>query len=69
MKRKILFLLTIVVQMGAFSQEYFPEGTKWTEVLTGIIMYLTFGIIPRMCIYKMRTLQMKHACIEAISYI
>ena len=32
MKRKILFLLTIVMQMGVFSQEYFPEGAKWTEI-------------------------------------
>ena len=32
MKRVILLLMLFAVQASLFAQEYFPEGTKWTEI-------------------------------------
>lgn len=32
MKRTIFILLAISFQTGLFAQQYFPEGTRWTEI-------------------------------------
>lgn len=32
MRKSILFLLFLALQTVLFAQEYFPEGTKWTEI-------------------------------------
>ena len=32
MKRLSMILCAVVVQVGLFAQQYFPEGTKWTEI-------------------------------------
>ncbi|SNU04238.1 hypothetical protein SAMN06298211_10728 [Prevotellaceae bacterium MN60] len=32
MKKLLLLLLSFYTQVGLFAQEYFPEGTKWTEI-------------------------------------
>ena len=32
MKKTILFLFAVAMQVTLFAQKYFPEGTKWTEI-------------------------------------
>ena len=39
MKRNILLLLFLTVQTVVFAQEYFPEGTKWTEIRLDTLKY------------------------------
>ena len=39
MKKSILFLLFLVVQTVLIAQEYYPEGTKWTEIRLDTLMY------------------------------
>ena len=39
MKKSILFLLFLAVQTVVLAQEYFPEGTKWTEIRLDTIKY------------------------------
>ncbi|MBQ8968586.1 MAG: hypothetical protein IJ064_02470 [Bacteroidaceae bacterium] len=42
MKRMILFLLAVAVQISVFAQQYFPEGTKWTEIRLDTLKYDTW---------------------------
>ena len=39
MKKIILFLLFLAMQTVLFAQEYFPEGTKWTEIRLDTLKY------------------------------
>ena len=39
MKKSILFLLFLTVQTVLFAQEYYPEGTKWTEIRLDTLKY------------------------------
>ena len=39
MKKSILFVLFLTVQSVLFAQEYYPEGTKWTEIRLDTLMY------------------------------
>ena len=39
MKKTILFLLFLAVQIVLFAQGYFPEGTKWTEIRLDTLKY------------------------------
>ena len=39
MKRSILLLLFLAVQTVLFAQEYYPEGTKWTEIRLDTLKY------------------------------
>ena len=39
MKKTILFLLAVAVQVSLFAQPYFPEGTKWTEIRLDTMKY------------------------------
>jgi len=39
MKKIILLLFVFAVQASLFAQEYFPEGTKWTEIRLDLMKY------------------------------
>ena len=39
MKRLSMILCAVVVQVGLFAQQYFPEGTKWTEIRLDTVKY------------------------------
>ena len=39
MKKLLLFLLFLTVQIVLFAQEYYPEGTKWTEIRLDTLKY------------------------------
>ena len=39
MKKTILFFLLFFVQVSLYAQEYFPEGTKWTEIRLDTLKY------------------------------
>lgn len=39
MKKSIFFLLFLNVQTILFAQEYFPDGTKWTEIRLDTLKY------------------------------
>ena len=39
MKRTLLFLACILASMAMQAQEYFPEGTKWTEIRLDTLKY------------------------------
>ena len=39
MKKQLLILLFLPVQTDLFAQEYFPEGTKWTEIRLDTLKY------------------------------
>ena len=39
MKKIILLLFVFAVQASLFAQEYFPEGTKWTEIRLDTLKY------------------------------
>ena len=39
MKKSILFLLFLTVQIVVYAQEFFPEGTKWTEIRLDTLKY------------------------------
>lgn len=39
MRKTILFMLSMAVQMALFAQGYFPEGTKWTEIRLDTLKY------------------------------
>ena len=39
MNKSILFLLFLTVQTVLLAQEYFPEGTKWTEIRLDTLKY------------------------------
>ena len=39
MKKSILLLLFLAVQTVFFAQEYYPEGTKWTEIRLDTLKY------------------------------
>ena len=39
MKKAIILLSLFAVQVSLFAQEYFPEGTKWTEIRLDTMKY------------------------------
>ena len=39
MKNPFLLLLFLTVQTALFAQDYFPEGTKWTEIRLDTMKY------------------------------
>lgn len=39
MKKAIMLLSFLALQTGIFAQEYFPEGTKWTEIRLDTLKY------------------------------
>ena len=39
MKKLVFILFAFAVQINLFSQEYFPEGTKWTEIRLDTLKY------------------------------
>ena len=39
MKKTIILLSLFAVQVSLFAQEYFPEGTKWTEIRLDTLKY------------------------------
>ena len=39
MNKSIMFLLLLTVQTVLWAQEYFPEGTKWTEIRLDTLKY------------------------------
>lgn len=39
MKRTLLFIACILASMAMQAQEYFPEGTKWTEIRLDTLKY------------------------------
>ena len=39
MKKPILFFLFLAVQAVLFAQEYYPEGTRWTEIRLDTLKY------------------------------
>lgn len=39
MRRGLILLLAVIAQVGVFAQQYFPEGTKWTEIRLDTLKY------------------------------
>lgn len=42
MKKSILFILFLAVKTILFAQEYYPEGTKWTEIRLDTLKYYSW---------------------------
>ena len=39
MKRTLIFMAWVLASMTLLAQEYFPEGTKWTEIRLDTLKY------------------------------
>ena len=39
MRRTLLFMVYVLASLTILAQEYFPEGTKWTEIRLDTLKY------------------------------